>query len=118
MSGAGRRCRAWEIWVNSSQSFGRGGLAPFLAIAIVRTVSLPGHFQQGGPAAGCFKPVQAGSIPNKNAQQSVIIFRSLGHAHASRGKRKLMAFDDIRDDSSIADEQPQDTGLPTDNKQH
>ncbi len=28
-----------------------------------------------------------------------------------------MAFDDIRDDSSIADEQPQDTGLPTDNTQ-
>jgi small subunit ribosomal protein S1 len=27
-----------------------------------------------------------------------------------------MAFDDIRDDSSSADEQPQDTGLPTDNQ--
>jgi hypothetical protein len=56
------------------------GLTPFLAVAIVRTVSLFRASMQGGPAAGLIQPVQAGSIPIKNAS-SPFIPVSLSRAH-------------------------------------
>jgi small subunit ribosomal protein S1 len=58
--------------------------------------------------------VQAGSIPIKNASSPFIPLASLVLTH-DEADANLMAFDDIRDDSSHY-EQPQDTSLPTDNQ--
>src|SRR5208282_1459075 len=69
---------------------------------------------QGGPAAGLLQPVQAGSIPFKNASSPIFSDAPSVLTHGGEDA-KLMAFNDIRDDS-ISFEQPQDTGLPTDNQ--
>jgi hypothetical protein len=61
------------------------GLTPFLAVAIVRTVFLPGRLLQEDPAAGCFNLYSRFHI-KQECQQSVLFPEApvvLTHAEAN-----------------------------------